>query len=354
MKIILIVGARPQFVKAASISRELKNFKNINEIIVHTGQHYDRDMSQIFFDELNISKPKYNLEVHETGHGSMTSKMIIKLENVILKEKPDWIIVFGDTNSTLAGAIVAHKLNIKLAHVESGMRSYNKRMPEEINRITTDRLSNLLFCSSNESKKNLISENFDNKKYKILNVGDIMFDSILHYKKFAKKPDIKIENNFVLSTIHRSENVNSNVILKNIFHALKIISLDSKVILPIHPNTINKIKKLNINTKNLNLIPPVSFFEMIWLIQNCKILITDSGGLQKEAFFLNKPCLTLREETEWIELVDIGVNYLAGTTKDKIIKNYKNILNRKINFTKSSIYGKGNTSKKIILEILKY
>lgn len=354
MKLLLIVGARPQFIKASSIIREIKKYKTLNVIIVHTGQHYDREMSQIFFDELNITPPKYNLEVHEKNHGIMISKMISKLEKVFLKEKPNWIIVFGDTNSTLAGALAANKLAIKLAHIESGMRSYNKNMPEEINRILTDRLSNLLFCSSKISKQNLISENYNVNKYKILNVGDVMLDSIEHYKRFSKKPEINIKNNFILATIHRSENINNTKNLKNIFQSLNKISSNSQIIMPIHPNTKNKLKKLNFNLNKLSLISPVSYFEMIWLIQNCEILITDSGGLQKEAFFLNKICLTLRNETEWIELIKLGVNFLAGTKKNKILKTYEKIIKSKLNFPKSKVYGSGKSSAKIIKAILKY
>lgn len=354
MKILLVVGARPQFVKASSLSRELKNYKNIKEIIVHTGQHYDKKMSSIFFDELNITPPKYNLKVHEAKHGIMTSKMIQRLEKVFLKEKPEWVIVFGDTNSTLAGAIVANKLKIKLAHVESGMRSNNKRMPEEINRIITDRLSNLLFCPSKLSIRNLIKENHNKNDYKIINVGDIMFDNILYYKKFSKKPKIKINNNFILTTIHRAENVNNSKNLKNIFYSLNKISNDLQVILPVHPNTLKKVQKLKINTQSLTITSPVSYLEMIWLIQKCKFLITDSGGLQKEAFFLKTPCLIIREETEWVELVDDGINILVGTKKDSILKNYKKIIKRKSKFLVSNIYGKGDSSKKIITEIIKF
>ena len=354
LKLLLIVGARPQFIKASSIIREIKKYKSLNVIIVHTGQHYDREMSQIFFDELNITPPKYNLEVHEKNHGIMISKMISKLEKVFLKEKPNWIIVFGDTNSTLAGALAANKLAIKLAHIESGMRSYNKNMPEEINRILTDRLSNLLFCSSKISKQNLISENYNVNKYKILNVGDVMLDSIEHYKRFSKKPEINIKNNFILATIHRSENINNTKNLKNIFQSLNKISSNSQIIMPIHPNTKNKLKKLNFNLNKLSLISPVSYFEMIWLIQNCEILITDSGGLQKEAFFLNKICLTLRNVTEWIELIKLGVNFLAGTKKNKILKTYEKIIKTKLNFPKSKVYGSGKSSAKIIKAILKY
>ena len=284
MKLLLIV-ARPQFIKASSIIREIKKYKSLNVIIVHTGQHYDREMSQIFFDELNITPPKYNLEVHEKNHGIMISKMISKLEKVFLKEKPNWIIVFGDTNSTLAGALAANKLAIKLAHIGLGMRSYNKNMPEEINRILTDRLSDILFCSSKISKQNLISENYNSKKYKILNVGDVMYDSIIHFKKFSRKPIIKNKNNFILATIHRSENVKNPNNLKNIFQSLNHISSNSQIIMPIHPNTKNKLKKLNFNLNKLSLISPVSYFEMIWLIQNCEILITDSGACKKRLFF---------------------------------------------------------------------
>lgn len=362
MKIVSIVGARPQFVKCASISREIarhkKNFKNLSEVIIHTGQHFDKNMSSIFFQEMMIPKPNYSLGVNKKSHGSMTGIMIEKIEKVLIKEKPDWVCVYGDTNSTLAGAIAASKLKIKIAHIESGLRSFNKNMPEEINRILTDRISHYLFCPTKAALKNLDKEGVSNwgVNTKTFLSGDIMMDSALFYKNFSKKPlNLKIKKKFILCTIHREENTNSLNKLKNIISALDKISHTKQVILPLHPRTKKILKENKINVSNLTLIKPVGYLNMIWLLKNCFLVMTDSGGLQKEAYFFSKPCITMREETEWVELIKLGVNYLAGSKKKKIL-NIFNKVNSKdyksFEFNKN-LYGLGNASKKVVREILK-
>lgn len=299
MKIITIIGARPQFIKAGSISREILKHSNIEEIIVHTGQHYDPNMSEIFFEELNIQKPNYNLGIGGRTHGAMTGQMIEKIEEVGLKEKPDWILVYGDTNSTLAGAIVASKLHIKLAHVEAGLRSFNMTMPEEINRILTDRVSNVLFCPTVNAVINLKKEGFENFNCKIVQVGDVMYDGALYYSQRATKPKLTIPKNFILCTIHRAENTDNISRLMNIFEALEQVARGKPIILPLHPRTKSIIDKSKISiSDNIILMDPVGYMDMIWLTKNCDLVMTDSGGLQKEAYFFSKICLTLRDETE--------------------------------------------------------
>ncbi len=362
MKIASIVGARPQFIKCGSISREIarqkKNFKDLNQIIIHTGQHFDKNMSNIFFQEMKIPKPNYSLGINKKSHGSMTGLMIEKIEKVLLKEKPDWVCVFGDTNSTLAGAIAASKLKIRIAHIEAGLRSFNKHMPEEINRIITDRVSHYLFCPTKTALKNLDKEGVSSwgDNIKIFLSGDIMMDSALFYKNFSKKPlNLKIKKNFILCTIHREENISNLSKLRNIISALNIISYTKQIILPLHPRTKKILTKNKINVSNLTLIKPLGYLNMVWLLDNCSLVMTDSGGLQKEAYFFSKPCITMREETEWIELIQLGVNYLAGSNKKKIL-NIFNKINSKdkksFKFNKN-LYGSGNASKKVVREILK-
>ncbi|RXJ67413.1 UDP-N-acetylglucosamine 2-epimerase (non-hydrolyzing) [Halarcobacter ebronensis] len=355
MKIITILGARPQFIKAGSISREIVKYKEIQEIIVHTGQHYDANMSDIFFDEMKIPKPDYFLGIGGKSHGAMTGQMIEKIEEVVLKEKPDWILVYGDTNSTLAGAIVASKLHVKLAHIEAGLRSFNMNMPEEINRILTDRVSQILFCPTDAAVENLKNEGFDNFNCKIVKSGDVMQDGAIFYKEYAIKPKCKIENDFILCTIHRAENTDDESRLKNIFEALEEISKEKQILLPLHPRTKKILENLKLNIQNLTLIEPVGYLEMVWLINNCSLVMTDSGGLQKEAYFFRKKCITLRDETEWIELVKLGVNTLVGDNKKKILNAYEmsNILNRD-NFD-LDLYGSGTieSSSHVIIESLK-
>ncbi len=383
MKIVTILGARPQFIKAGTVSRaiiqynqslvdgfslletekqkelETRNQKLITELIVHTGQHYDANMSDIFFEEMKIPKPNYNLNINSLGHGAMTGQMLEKIEEVLLKEKPDWVMVYGDTNSTLAGALAASKLHIKVAHVEAGLRSFNMNMPEEINRILTDRISDILFCPTQTAIENLETEGFPfpitSNRQLIANVGDVMQDGALFYKNLAIEPALtnnqKLEtNNYILSTIHRAENTDDPKRLKNIFDSLNEIAKETQVVLPLHPRTKKIIRNSKLNTQNLTIIDPVGYLEMVWLINNCSLVMTDSGGLQKEAFFFEKPCITLRDETEWVELVTNRFNVLAGANKEKIIDLYKNFeFNDDFSI---GLYGGGKASKQIIQKIL--
>jgi len=352
MKILTVVGARPQFIKAGTLSREFQKHNSIKEIIVHTGQHYDSNMSDIFFQEMKIKEPDYLLSVESKSHGAMTGEMMKKIEKVALEEKPDIILVYGDTNSTLAGALVGAKLHIPIAHVEAGLRSFNMRMPEEINRILTDRVSRWLFCPTKRAIKNLEKEGFREFECKVILSGDIMYDGVLFYQKYAKRPkNIDIEDEFILCTIHRAENTDSKERLENIFKALKEIAQNIQIILPLHPRTKKIIQTLNIDTSNLTLIEPVGYLQMVWLLQNTKLVITDSGGLQKEAFFFKKRCVTLRDETEWVELVDEGFNILTGANRENILKGYKEILKRELDFNRN-LYGNGDSSKIVVEELL--
>jgi len=344
MKILTILGARPQFIKAGSVSREISKYNEIEEIIVHTGQHYDANMSDIFFEEMQIPKPNYFLGIGGKSHGAMTGQMIEKIEQVTLKEKPDWMMVYGDTNSTLAGAIVASKLHIKLAHIEAGLRSFNMRMPEEVNRILTDRVSSILFCPTDTAIQNLNNEGYENIDCKIVKSGDVMQDGAIFYKSLAKKPNIEINQNFILCTIHRAENTDDEIRLKSIFEALDEIAKEKQVVLPLHPRTRKIIENLKINVSKLKVIDPVGYLEMVWLIDNCKIVLTDSGGLQKEAYFFNKPCITMRDETEWVELVEHGVNFLVGAKKDEILNVYYNLKDFNRTIDRVNLYGAGNAS----------
>ena len=354
IKVLTILGARPQFIKAASLSRYiLSNDNGLEEVIVHTGQHYDDNMSEIFFSELKISKPKYNLGIGGINQGAMTGRMIEEIEKISIIEKPDIILVYGDTNSTLAGAIVSSKMHVPLAHIEAGLRSFNNYMPEEINRILTDRVSNLLFCPTKKSINNLKNEGFEHfKEKKIINCGDIMYESALYYSKYAKKPyNVNKDDKFILATFHRAETTNNLRNLKNVVEALNEINNDLKVIVPIHPRTYKILKKNKINY-DFKLINPVSYLEMIWLIKNSKIILTDSGGLQKESYFFNKICLTLRDETEWEELIQSGNNILVGTTKELILDSFYNY--KVFKPTKENLYGIGNTSQIIVSSIKEY
>jgi len=359
MKILTILGARPQFVKAGAVSRAINDLNNskITEIVIHTGQHYDKDMSDLFFEELHLPKPNYFLGAGGKSHGAMTGEMIIKLEEIMLNKKPDIVLVYGDTNSILAGAITASKLHIPLAHVEAGLRSFNMKMPEEINRILTDRVSKWLFCPTDTAVKNLKNEGFDGFDCSVLNVGDVMLDVAIYYKQFAKKPNIEVSNDFILCTIHRAENTDNSKKLKEIFEALETIAKDTQIILPLHPRTKKIIQNLKFKIHNLTIINPVGYLEMVWLLQNCKAVLTDSGGLQKEAYFFKKPCVTLRDETEWVELVEIGANVLVGSSKEKIITAYKQTTNNQYTNTQinqsTNLYGDGRASKKILKELLK-
>jgi len=348
MKILTIVGARPQFIKAGTLSRYISNLSDVSEIIVHTGQHYDNNMSEVFFEELKIPKPNYQLNIGGLSHGAMTGRMIESLEEIVIKEKPDWLLVYGDTNSTLAGAIVASKLKVKIAHVEAGLRSYNMDMPEEINRIISDRLSKILFCPTQNAIDNLNREGFQNFDVKIINVGDIMYEGALFYYNYMEKPFFLEEKaDFVLATIHREENTDNSERLESILNALNEIAKSKRVIVPLHPRTKKKIQELKLKTNLIEFVDPVSYLNIIWLLQHCKLVITDSGGLQKEAYFFNKACITLREETEWTELIKHNVNILVGSNGDKL----KEAIQLKWLDIKSfdlNLYGDGKTSSKII------
>jgi len=357
MKILTILGARPQFIKAGSVSREMVKYGEIEEVIIHTGQHYDANMSNIFFEEMQIPEPNYFLGIGGKSHGAMTGQMIEKIEEVCFNEKPDWVLVYGDTNSTLAGAMVASKLHIRLAHVEAGLRSFNMKMPEEVNRILTDRVSDILFCPTDTAVTNLKEEAFpfitaSGNKQKIVNVGDVMQDGAMFYKQFAKKPNIEgteIALDFVLCTIHRAENTDDPQRLKNIFDALNEIAEEKPIVLPIHPRTKNFLPSIYLHP-NLTIIDPVGYLEMVWLIDHCSLVMTDSGGLQKEAYFFGKQCITLRDETEWVELIKHEFNTLVGADYNSIISAYRNI--KSFEMKDLNLYGGGKASKKIVQELL--
>ncbi|WP_149273769.1 non-hydrolyzing UDP-N-acetylglucosamine 2-epimerase [Pareuzebyella sediminis] len=361
MKIITVIGARPQFVKAAVVSRAIAEYnqkapkENIEELIVHTGQHFDENMSAVFFEQMHIPKPHYNLEINSMSHGAMTGKMLEKIEAVLLKEEPDWVLVYGDTNSTIAGALAAKKLHIKVAHVEAGLRSFKTRMPEEINRILTDRISDILFCPTQTAMDNLEKEGYNNIDIQKVLCGDVMYDAALYYTDKAQKPErLKVSQDFVLSTIHRQENTDTEGNLESIFNALGEISKDRTIVLPLHPRTVKKIAQLGIQPdENIQIIDPVGYFEMIWLLMHCTMVITDSGGLQKEAFFFKKPCLTVREETEWVELIENGYNVLTGANKSAIVQAYRDLKDNDIDFNKH-LYGTGSTGHEIVHELIKF
>jgi UDP-GlcNAc3NAcA epimerase len=352
MKILTILGARPQFIKAGTVSREIAKHDDIEEIIVHTGQHFDANMSDIFFKEMQIPKPNYHLDINGLGHGAMTGQMMEKIEEVLLKEKPDWVLVYGDTNSTLAGALAASKLHIKVAHIEAGLRSFNMKMPEEVNRILTDRISSVLFCPTDNAIENLKKEGYESFDIDILNSGDVMYDGALFYSSLAQKPDVDLQKDYILCTIHRAENTDNQKRIRSIFEALKDISLNIQIVLPLHPRTKNILDKSNIQlSKNITIIEPVGYLEMVYLIKNSKLIMTDSGGLQKEAYFFKKPCITLRDETEWEELVDNNFNILVGADKDKILETYNS---DKFNKDYSlHLFGDGLASQKIVNYFMK-
>lgn len=364
MKIVTIVGARPQFIKAAAVSRAIAdhNAANTNsqmmihETIVHTGQHFDENMSEIFFDEMQIPRPDYRLDINSLGHGAMTGRMLEKIEQVLLKEQPDWVLVYGDTNSTLAGALAAKKLHIKVAHVEAGLRSFNMEMPEEVNRILTDRISDLLLCPTEAAMQNLAKEGFANFPSCVVKSGDVMQDAALFYSKIAaEKSEIiaklgLVGKQFALCTIHRAENTDDNERLQAIITALDKIKEELEVVLPLHPRTRKIMETRRLNSR-CTLIDPVGYFDMIQLLKKTKIVLTDSGGLQKEAFFFSKPCVTLRDETEWVELIDGGFNTLSGTNKSKIYQSFSQMLKVFPDYS-VDLYGGGRAAETIVKNLL--
>ena len=377
IKIVTIIGARPQIIKAAALSRAIKNnfSSQITEIIVHTGQHYDDNMSQVFFDELEIPLPNYNLNVGSGNHGKQTATMISAIEDVLLIEKPNAIVLYGDTNSTLAGAMAASKIHIPVIHIEAGLRSFNKSMPEEINRIMCDHVSTLLFSPTKTGFNNLIQEGFlsqNNAPYsidnpKIYHCGDVMFDNSLFFSKISDIKtsiinDLKLKNNgFILATIHRNNNTDEPIRLNALFKSLNDISINYQlqIVLPLHPRTSNLLDRnlskdlaeaIRLNS-NFKIISPVSFLEMLALEKNCCLVMTDSGGVQKEAFYFEKPCVILRPETEWIELLENGAALIADADENKIKFSFEQLIAKKdLSFPK--LYGDGNAAVFICSEII--
>jgi UDP-GlcNAc3NAcA epimerase len=326
----------------------------VEELIIHTGQHFDANMSDVFFEEMEIPKPAFQLDIHGLTHGAMTGRMLEGIEAILLNEKPDGVLVYGDTNSTLAGALAACKLHIPVIHVEAGLRSFNMEMPEEINRILTDRISNVLFCPTDTAVNNLKREGFENMSIKIIKNGDVMQDAAIYYAaKAEQKSDILKKvglTKFVLATIHRQENTDSPENLKNIISGLNEINRQTPVIVPIHPRTRSILTQLGI-VPEFKLIDPVGYFDMIMLLKSCELVITDSGGVQKEAFFFGKHCITLREQTEWVELVENGFNVLVGSDSAKLKEAFEFFKTKHSDFS-IDLYGKGEAANKIVKILL--
>ncbi len=348
MKVVSIVGARPQFIKAAAVSRLLR--LQATEILVHTGQHYDQNMSEVFFDELEIPAPEYHLGVGSGSHGAQTGEMLARVEEVLLTERPDWVLVYGDTNSTLAGALAAAKLHIPVAHVEAGLRSFNRDMPEEINRVLTDHVSDLLFCPSETAVRNLAQEGITRGVHV---VGDVMADTLYFAASRAEeRSDILnrlklLPGSYLLATIHRAENTDDPERLESILQAF--VAVNETLIFPLHPRTRKRIDELGLHSvlqnSQVRLINPVGYLDMVCLEQSARLILTDSGGIQKEAYWLKVPCITLRDETEWVETVDAGWNYLAGTEMEQIVqavKTFRPPANQPV------LYGDGCAAQKMV------
>ncbi len=324
MKILTVVGARPQFIKAAAVSRVIGDTPDVEEMLVHTGQHYDDNMSKVFFEDLDIPPPKYNLDISGGSHGAMTGRMLEAVEAVLLQERPDWVLIYGDTNSTLAGALAAAKLHIPVAHVEAGLRSFNMRMPEEINRILADRVSSLLFCPTQAAVTNLRAEGIH---HGVHHVGDVMYDVALFTRERARQQSTILARLglspgcFALATCHRAENTDDPQRLSGILSALAEIAKDFPVVLPLHPRTRKLIASFALSPllSPLTVTEPLPFLDMVALEQAAKVILTDSGGVQKEAFFYDVPCVTMRNETEWVETVELGWNQLVGADTARIL-----------------------------------
>ena len=378
MKIVTIVGARPQFIKAVPVSRAIQKSNqedsgsHIQEIIVHTGQHFDVDMSDVFFKELNIPRPDYNLGINSASHGAMTGRMLEKIEEILIKEKPDWVLVYGDTNSTLAGALAAVKLHIPVAHVEAGLRSFNREMPEEHNRVLTDHCAYILFCPTETAVNNLRNEGFTNivndgklvesidpslfaphASPQALNVGDTMYDAVLQFSEIAQRRSTILEDlgikpkEYLLATIHRPYNTDIPENLQNILSAF--LEINEPIIFPVHPRT-RKILDANFSSPltphiSLKIIGPVGYLDMLILEQNAKVILTDSGGMQKEAYFFGVPCVTMRTETEWTETVEAGWNVVVGADREKIVEA---VMSVNTDNPCPKLYGDGRAAEKIV------
>ncbi len=378
MKIITILGARPQFIKAAPVSRAIVEHNRIIEVIVHTGQHFDADMSDVFFKELNIPKPDYNLGINSSSHGAMTGRMLEKIEELLIREKPDWVLVYGDTNSTLAGALAAAKLHIPVAHVEAGLRSFNRGMPEEHNRVLTDHCSDLLFCPSQTAVQNLQKEGFSNiindgklleRRFfekalsafsfhlspLVINVGDTMYDAVLQFFEIARRQSTILEDlglkpkGYLLATVHRPYNTDIHENFQSILSAF--LEIKEPIVFPVHPRTKQCLTDLKatsvdfVKDSKLRCISPVGYLDMLVLEQNAKAILTDSGGMQKEAYFFGVPCITMRTETEWVETVETGWNVVVGANRENIINAIRSF---KTANPRPKLYGDGRAAEKIV------
>ena len=353
MKWVTIVGARPQFVKAAVVSRCMRQAGDMEEVLVHTGQHFDPMMSEVFFEEMRIPEPAENLEVHALSQAAMTGRMLEKIESVLLRERPDGVLVYGDTNSTLAGALAAKKLHLTLAHVEAGLRSFNREMPEEINRIVTDRIADWLFCPTEKAVEQLAKEGIAGPQ--VVCCGDVMQDAALFYAPMARQPEgFDATLPFVLCTVHRAETTDNPQRLRSVFAALERISETCEVVLPLHPRTRKALENIayDFSASRLHWMEPVGYLEMVWLLQRCEMVLTDSGGLQKEAYFFRRPCVTLRDETEWVELVENGYNLLAGTESERILTTFRAMREHPLSFAQAALFGQGDEGAKIV-EVLR-
>jgi UDP-GlcNAc3NAcA epimerase len=365
LKVVTIVGARPQFVKAAVVSRAIsarnaaEMRRVIEEIIIHTGQHYDENMSDVFFEQMRIPAPAHHLRIHQRQHGAMTGAMLAAIEETLVRESPDAVLVYGDTNSTVAGALAAAKLHIPVCHVEAGLRSFNLRMPEEINRVATDHMSYWLCCPTETALRNLEVEGLTRPRPKrcIVNVGDVMFDAVRYYREIATASDAvsrvvsELRDGFYLATIHRAENTDDPDRLASIIAALKRISTNRPVVLPLHPRTSGVVRQRGLDLGAIRVMEPVGYFDMLTLLEACNGVFTDSGGLQKEAFFFERWCVTLRDETEWVELTEAGVNRLAGAAEQRIVAAWEEAEAAAPRWN-HRLYGDGRAGEKIVSTLL--
>lgn len=356
MKIATIVGARPQFIKAAAVSRVIAATPGISEVLIHTGQHFDTNMSDVFFRDLDIRRPDHHLGIGGGTHGENTGRMLEAIEGVLTAEQPDWVLVYGDTDSTLAGALAAVKQHIPLAHVEAGLRSFNRKMPEEINRVLTDHASDLLLVPTSTAAKNLAAEGISGPK--VLCVGDVMYDACIFYRARARQPEaigVPLDEPFILCTLHRAENTDNPDRLSAIVKLINEISEEINIVFPMHPRTLQAVRKLRTEElrQEICIIEPVGFLEMTWLLAHCELVLTDSGGVQKEAYFYQKPCLTLRDETEWVELVEAGYNQLISPHVSNGLQAVRAM--RAVTILGDDVlYGDGHAAEKILTELTSY
>ena len=349
IKIATILGARPQFIKAATVSHILSQHEDIQEVIIHTGQHFDANMSQLFFEEMHITVPSYQLDIHGLPHGALTGRMMERIEAVLMDEQPDWVLVYGDTDSTLAGALAAKKLHLRVAHVEAGLRSYNEAMPEEINRILTDRISDMLFCPSETSVNQLNNEGRLANGARIVMSGDVMKDAARQFAPLMKAPSAPLPDPYILCTFHRAENVDNPQMLKQLLYTLELTCNTMPVVCPLHPHTRKSMEGIGypVEKSPIRFIDPVGYLEMLYLLSHSALVMTDSGGLQKEAYYMRKYCVTLRNETEWTELVGCGYNHVVGTEPMTVVQTVQNLIGIPPVFP-IELYGDGHAAEVIV------